>query len=131
MTYAMIEIGQKKTRVKKTRLRGKLVPLLDDHKQPVTELVAAEVSRVTRGVLDGQFGRDKRRKLVVTLRDGDLLELRPQGTRQASRLSLFDIYRMMLRHEANVRQLEKARKRKTQRQLQALDRKHKRMFRKR
>lgn len=130
MTYAMIEIGSKKQRVVKKRHKGKLVPVIGPDGQAETKLVANEVVRVTHGELGGHFGRDKRRKLVVALRDGDVLELRPQGTRQVSRMLLTDLYGYMLRCEANRRHLERARQRKTAKAIQREAARIKRMERK-
>lgn len=58
--------------------------------------------RVTVGALDGSYGPDRGRKLVAGLAVGDLLELRPQGTRRAVRLSLFDAYRFAIRCQVNA-----------------------------
>jgi len=132
MIYAMIVIGSKKLRAVKKRHNGKLVPVFDERDQPVTRLVASEVVRVTREPLGGCYGRDKRRRLVVALRDGDLLELRPEGTRQASSMKLSDVYAYMLRCAANIRVLERARKRKAsksrQRESARMRRAEKRLF---
>jgi hypothetical protein len=94
-----------------------MVPVFDEHDQPVMRLVASEVVRVTREPIGGHFGLDKGRRLVVALRDGDLLELRPEGTRQTSRMAIADIYAHMLRCEANRRHLEKARSSKIRKRV--------------
>ena len=70
------------------------------------------VHRVTRGALDDKHGADKARRLVATLADGDLLILRPQGTRRPESLSLFDVYEMAIRYRVNCARLEKAREKK-------------------
>jgi hypothetical protein len=114
----MIIIGAKRQRPVRKRENDKLVPVFDQHDQPVMKLVASEVVRVTRQPLGGHFGLDKSRRLVVALRDGDILELRPEGTRQASRMAIADIYAYMLRCESNRRQLEKARSRKAAKGVQ-------------
>lgn len=116
----MIEIGKRRTVVVKTRETGtkKLVPKQDEHGQPVTKLVSDNVYRVTREELGGQFGRDKHRKLVVGLVDGDVLSLRPQGTRQEVAMEIKDLYRYLLRCAAAKKVLEKARQRKITRQAQ-------------
>jgi hypothetical protein len=125
----MIEIGSKKQRVVKRRVKGKLVPVIGPDGQPETKVVASEVIRVTHSELGGHFGRDKRRKLVVALRSGDVLELRPQGTRQVSSMLLTDVYSYMLRCAAARRQLEKARKRKVDLAVKRENAKIKRMER--
>ena len=55
------------------------------------------VYRVTSGALDGSHGVDRGRKLVAGLAVGDLIEIRPQGTRRTVKLSLFDAFRYALR----------------------------------
>ena len=112
----MIEIGTKRERVVRTMVRlpnGKrtMEPKLEGG-QPVTQLVANEPVRVTRGTLGGHFCRDSGRKLVVALRDGDVLELRPHGTRQRMTATLFDIYAWMIRSTAMKAQMEKLREKK-------------------
>lgn len=59
------------------------------------------VYRVTTGALDGSFGPDRGRRLVAGLAPGDLIELRPQGTRRTERLSLLDVYRYAVRCRLN------------------------------
>jgi len=113
----MIIIGQKRQAPVKTAIRQKgkglkFVPKLDAQGQPETKLVANEVTRVTRDGLPGHFCRDKHRRLVVRLCDGDVLELRPQGTRQRVSATLFDIYGWMLRSIADKKRMEVLRKRK-------------------
>ena len=53
--------------------------------------------RVTSGALDGSHGVDRGRKLVAGLAIGDLIEIRPQGTRRTVRLSIYDAYRYAIR----------------------------------
>jgi hypothetical protein len=82
------------------------------------------VVRETRGVLDGTFGRERGRQLVISLDDGDLISAWPKGTR-GRRLSMTaeDFWRQLLRNKANKAQLEKARALKERKKLQALRRK--------
>lgn len=89
------------------------------HKTPVRdeagEIVAlrpTEVARVTRNELGGCHGPDKARKLVVTLRDGDIVAFRPHGTRREVTATAHDLYTAVLRWQANKVNLEKARERK-------------------
>lgn len=57
-------------------------------------VTTGEVVRKTKRPLDKSFGRDKDKPLVVELRDGDLLILRPHRCRLgAVTLSLHDLYR--------------------------------------
>lgn len=114
----MIEIGTRRTVVVKTRDKAtrKLVPKFDELSRPVTKTVSDRVRRVTREELGGQFGPDKHRKLVVELVEGDLLTLRPQGTRQEVTMEIKDVYRYLLRCAAAKKVLEKARERKIAKQ---------------
>ena len=116
----MNEIGKRRTRYAKTRDKktGKLVIKLDEQGRPVCRTLSDNVFRVTRDELGGQFGKDKRRKLVIGLVDGDIISLRPQGTRQEVTLKLEDVYRFALRCMAQRKVLEKARDRKINLQAQ-------------
>ena len=102
----MIEIGHKRLRVIKTLVRnaeGKriLVPKMENG-ETVTKQVANEPERSTRGMLNGHFGRDSGRKLVVKLCDGDVLQLRPQGCRKGTHAAtIFDIYSWMIKSSAD------------------------------
>lgn len=110
----MIEIGSTRIIPVRRRQGRHLVPVLGPDGQPETRPVASEVLRVTRDTLGGHFGRDRNRKLVVGLRNGDLLSLRPQGTRQEVQVPLADVYAWALRSRALNAQLKKARERKAQ-----------------
>lgn len=70
------------------------------------------VRRVTRGALAKFWGPDSGRRLVASLEAGDLLVLRPLGTRRPETMSLFDCYRIAAFARINAAQLEKARERK-------------------
>ncbi len=78
--------------------------------------------RVTRSALERHFCRDAGRKLVVSLRAGDLLELRPKGTRQAVTARLADIYAWMLRSQAVHRRMTNLRERKARKEQQRAER---------
>jgi hypothetical protein len=65
--------------------------------------------RVTRGALDWHFGKDSGRRLVAELAPGDLLTLRPLGTRRPETVSLFDVHAWAIRCRVNHALLEKAR----------------------
>lgn len=58
------------------------------------------VKRKTRGALDGSYGADRGRQLVAELAPGDLLVMRPHGTRRPVKISLFDAYRFAVRCQA-------------------------------
>jgi len=53
--------------------------------------------RLTRGALDGSHGADRGRPLVAEFAPGDLLVLRPHGTRRPVKVSLFDVYRFAVK----------------------------------
>ena len=111
----MIVIGHKQIRVVKTVVKDaagkrKLVPKFENGDQPVTKIVANEPVRLTRGTLNGHFCRDRNRPLVVRLRDGDILELRPQGCKKGTyTATLFDIYAWMIRSVADHAKMTKLR----------------------
>lgn len=75
-------------------------------RKPVTRSTAAE--------LDGHFGPDRGKRLVVTLIPGrpgapDMIELRPLGTRRAERIAVMDVYQYALRSRVARDMLVKAR----------------------
>lgn len=84
-------------------------------------MVSSKVVRVTRADLDGSFGKDSGRRIVVAFVPGDgdkihdLLELRPLGTRRPETIAVMDVYRYALRCRVNREVLEKARERKAKR----------------
>jgi hypothetical protein len=117
----MNEIGKPRTvTVKTVKVVGgkrKLVPVTEDG-NPVTRIENAEVWRVTREVLDGSFGRDRGRKLVVGFIAPDLLVLYPKGTRQKVTFPIDEIYRTALYRKANIAHMQDMRDRKSKRQEQ-------------
>ena len=70
------------------------------------------VRRMTRGALSEAYGPDRGRKLVASLEAGDLLVMRPTGTRRPETISLFDVYHYALMSRVNCLRLEKARAKK-------------------
>lgn len=70
------------------------------------------VARITRGALDGFFGPDRGRRLVCAFEVGDLLTIRPAGTRRKETVSLLDVYRFAITRRVNCERLEKARSKK-------------------
>lgn len=77
----------------------------------MTEL-SKPVRRQTRGALDGCYGCDRGRRLVASLEVGDLLTIRPAGTRRAETVSLFDVYRWAMQRRVNAVKMQKLRDRK-------------------
>ena len=109
----MITIGHTKIVAvrRRDKATGKVVPVYENE-QPVTRVEASEVWRVTRSALNGQFGPDRSRKLVVGFISGDLLALRPQGTRQQVNVELKEVYAWVLHRKAMSAHMEKMRERK-------------------
>lgn len=75
--------------------------------------------RLSNSKLDGTFGPDRERALVVTLVPGnpvagvhDVLSLKPYKTLRPETIALIDVYRLALRARVNRELLEKARDRK-------------------
>lgn len=62
--------------------------------------------------LDGSFGPDRGKKIVLTILPNGILELRPEKTRRAEQVHMLDVYRFALRCRVNRGQLEKARAKK-------------------
>lgn len=110
----MIEIGATKIRVvrRRDKVTKKLVPAHGPGDQILTKVVSDEVWRVTRGTLSGRYGRDRDRKLVVGFVQGDLLALRPQGTRQQVEVDLMEVYQWVLHRKAMTAHMQKLRERK-------------------
>lgn len=109
----MIEIGR--TKIVAVRVRkpnGELVPAFNSDDTPVTKVVSDQIHRVTRSVLKGQFGCDKDRRLVVGLEAGDLLTLRPQGTRQQVSVEIMKVYEWVLHCRAVSTHMAKLREKK-------------------
>lgn len=78
-------------------------------KDGMETLVPSPVRAITGGVLGGAFGPDRGRKLVLSCEAGDVVVLRPHGTQRPLSMTAVDLYRYMLRNEANKIVLEKAR----------------------
>jgi hypothetical protein len=112
----MIEIGKSKTIKVREKKHGKLVPKLDEEGNPITKIIRAEVVRCTHNELDGHFGRDHGRTLVIRLKAGDVIEMWPFGTRQRYSAELKHVFAWMVRGAAAKAQLEKAREKKAKKQ---------------
>lgn len=82
------------------------------------------VARKTQGTLDGCFGSDRGKHIVVRLVPGDgkkipdTLELYPLRTRRIERVTVQDVYAWALRCRVNRQVLERARERKAKRAVQ-------------
>ena len=73
----------------------------DEHKH-IVRWKDSPVCAVTRGTLGGQFGRDRKHRLVVTLADGDVIAMRPTKTKRTITGTAQDIYRYLLRCAAHA-----------------------------
>jgi hypothetical protein len=95
-------------------------------------LLKKPITRVAQTELDGHYGADRGRRIVVTLipaaNGDDMVELRPQGTRRPKRAKLIDIYSYLLRCEVNVSKMEKLRARKEAKRLAAEKRRSRRII---
>jgi hypothetical protein len=82
-------------------------------------MTGSKVVRVTAGDLDGTFGPDRGRRMVVAFLPGDgkgipdIISLRPLRTRRAEQVAVVDVYRWALKCRVNRELLEKARDRKS------------------
>lgn len=78
-------------------------------------ILVKPVVRRSQSTLDGSFGPDRGRAIVVKLVPGDgkliddLIELRPERTRRIERIAVIDVYRFAVRCRAQREALEKAR----------------------
>lgn len=86
------------------------------HQRPVRDtngnIVEHKISpakAVTRDALDGSFGADRGRKLIVSLDAGDVITIRAAKTQRAYTAKACDVYRWMIHCRANTARLEKAR----------------------
>lgn len=90
------------------RTFGHTRPVRDDAGN-VIEQIPSPVQAITRASLDGSFGVDRNRRLVVSLTDGDLITIRPAGTRRSYSARACDVLRFIIQGQARSRQLERAR----------------------
>lgn len=72
----------------------------------------------TTGTLDGSFGPERGRKLIVTIDHNDVITLRPERTRHKEAVHLVDVYRFAIRARVNRTVLEKARLKKEKKKEQ-------------
>ena len=83
-----------------------------DHDGKIVKWINSPVKAVTRNALGGQFGRDRKCRLVLTCAAGDVVTIRPTGTTRALAGTATDIYRYLLRcaaltFERKVREYKK------------------------
>lgn len=95
--------------------------MIRDQLNSPAKMISSKVKRVTVKALDGTFGPDRDKPLVVTFlpangeQKHDLLEIKPLRARgfRAERIAVLDVYRYALRCRVNRELLEKARARKS------------------
>lgn len=81
------------------------------------------VRRLTNTALGSSFGRDRAKRIVITIIPGngrdveDRLELRPERTRRPESVNVADVYRWALRCRVNSGVLAKARERKAKKAI--------------
>lgn len=82
----------------------------------------AVVERVSKNTLDGTHGSDKYKRLVVSLKPGDLVTLRVERSRSDRELSVtvFDLWSILVRRKADklwaLKMLERKAKKKASRE---------------
>ena len=70
---------------------------------------ARPARRVTKGTLDGWFGPDRGRALIVSLEGRDMIVFRPKGTRQRLEVGALDLFKLVYRRTAFTRAMERRR----------------------
>lgn len=111
---------------------GTLMVPKDDEGLP---RVSGEVSRVTMDPLGSGFGTHGKKRLVVKLKRGDLLVMKPHRCRTGEvTVELREVYRWRTIAESLSKRLEKARDRKARlarsREARRIKRQERRLFRK-
>jgi hypothetical protein len=80
--------------------------------RPPPKRNSATIQRTVNVSLDGSFGRDRDKRLAMTLHQNGRLELRPERCRRSESVMLIDVYRFAIRCRVNQVALTKARERK-------------------
>lgn len=100
----------------------------------IIEQRSAPAVRLTRGGLGYHHGLDKNKQLVVSLKDGDLIEMRPIRTQRTKTISAFDLYDYLIRLEMNAAERIKKEAKREARDIrlaqQRQERAEKRLFKK-
>jgi len=93
------------------------------------------VRRVSNSKLSASHGRDKNRRIVVTLFPGnggsvpDLIQLKPQRLKMARAISMEDLWVYLIKCEANQTKMAKLRDRKAKKEASRAERARKRRLR--
>ena len=86
------------------------------------------VRRVSNSKLSSSHGKDKHRRIVISLIPGngdsvpDLIMLRPERTKRARMVAVEDLYSYMIRCEANQQCMAKLREKKAKKEQQRKER---------
>lgn len=83
----------------------------------VIESKASPARAVTRDALDGSFGCDRGRKLVVSLEAGDVISIRAAKTQRSYSAKACDVYRWLIHCRASAAAAVKAKERKERKKL--------------
>lgn len=101
-------------------------------------LLSKPFRRVTTDTLNGAFGADRGKRIVITLIPAHgaspaMIELRAERTRRPETITVPDLFRLAIWRRVNTAQLEKARKKKEEKaakaKTRALEREVRRMAR--
>ena len=94
------------------------------------ELGTRVIVRISHEALDGSFGCDRGRKLVIKLLRNDLIEIRPFGTYRPVRGTVMELYRYLVRRAANAHLLEKTRLKKERKSIRLVRERQRRVEKK-
>jgi hypothetical protein len=64
---------------------------LRDGQGTIVEFIPSPVCAITRNELGGQFGRDRKRRVIFTLEAADVVAMRPAGTTRTLRVEARDM----------------------------------------
>ncbi len=73
------------------------------------------VRRKVNATLDGSFGPDRNKQIIITIHSDGRLDLRPERTQRTETVHILDVYRFAIHRRANALVLQKARERKVRR----------------
>jgi len=89
------------------------------HKRPVRDSAGAIIEMrdspacaITRDALNGAFGSDRGKRLIVSLEASDIISMRLSRTRRVLRIKASDLWHYLNRCQVNREQLERARAKK-------------------
>lgn len=74
--------------------------------------------RETQGELNGSYGPDKHKPLIGEFIHNDQVQIWPKRSSRKVQIGIFELYALILRKNANLSALEKARERKAKKEEQ-------------